>query len=99
MRFWLKIGLALAMIWALAVGIVFWARSAKPTAQSVAAYASSLHLEGLSAKARAAAIQKMADMLNGLNYDERQALQRQGTTRDFVFGLSAEEQIAFLDAT
>ena len=38
MNYWLKIGVVLCAIWAVAAGAIYVVRSQKPTAQSVAAY-------------------------------------------------------------
>ena len=95
----LKVGLTLVAIWALAAGIIAWARSAKPTAKSVAAYIQENNLAALSGDRRTKTIHKVEDMLNRIPLDERQELQRRKITRTFFEAMTPAEREAFLDAT
>ena len=99
MSFWLKTTGAIVLTWIVAAGIIHFARASKPTAQSITDY---IRREDITAKnnaQRARMIVRVEDMLNRISFDERQQLQRQGVTRDFVRTLTPDEQSAFLDAT
>lgn len=97
-KFWMKIGLALAAVWAIAGGAILLARAHRPTPQSVAAYFSE-DLGPASDAARKKRIEKAAIMLNQLTFEERQQLRRDRTQDQFFKSLTPEEQGRFLDAT
>jgi hypothetical protein len=99
MSFWLKTAGAIALTWIVAAGIIHFARASKPTAQSIADYIGREDINTKSGTQRARVIGRVEDMLNRISFDERQQLQRQGVTRDFVRKLTPDEQSAFLDAT
>jgi hypothetical protein len=99
MNYWVKIGLWLLGVWAVAGGAIYWARHSQPTAQSVAEYLESAHIASTSGAKRANVIDNVESMLNHVSYDDRQLLNRNGTTRDFFKSLTPDEQAAFLDAT
>lgn len=99
MKYWLKIGLVLCAIWAVAAGAIYFVRSKKPTAQSIAAYIEGNDIDSKSAADRKKMIDRVADMLNRIDYDERQQLRRERVTDRFFRSLTPDEQSAFLDAT
>ena len=99
MNYWLKIGLALCTIWAIAAGAIYLARSAKPTAQSVAAYIQGNNIDSKSGADRKKMIDRVAGMMNQITLDERQELRREHVTDSFFRSLTPDEQSAFLDAT
>jgi len=99
MNFWLKIGLALVLVWAVAAGAIHWARASQPTAQSVTAFLGKNDISAKTGAARAVEIARVEDMLNRLAYSDRQQLQRERTIDNFFRSLTPDEQAAFLDAT
>ena len=99
MNVWLKTVLALAAVWAFAFGTIHWLRASKPTAASITGYLSQVNLASESARDRARTLRRAADQLNDLSFEDRQRLQRSGTTRRFFNTLTPDEQIRFLDAT
>ena len=99
MNFWRNVLLALALVWAVAGGIIYGVRQARPTAQSLTIYLEKHPLPTESGAKRAKIITRVGDMLNGLNLEDRQALQGDGVTRDFFISLTPAEQAAFLDTT
>ena len=99
MNVWLKTAFALAAVWAFAFGTIHWLRASKPTAASITAYFSHVNLAVESARDRGRILQRAADQLNDLSFDDRQTLQRSGVTRRFFNTLTPDEQIKFLDAT
>ena len=99
MNYWLKIGLVLCAIWAVAGGAIYLARSAKPTAQSVAAYIQGNDINSKAGEDRKKMIDRVSAMMNRITLDERQELRREHVTDNFFRSLTPDEQAAFLDAT
>lgn len=99
MNYWLKIGLVLCAIWAIAAGAIYLARSRKATAQSVSAYIEASDINSKSGADRRKVIDHVAAMLNRISLDERDQLRHQHVTDRFFRSLTPEEQAAFLDAT
>lgn len=95
MNHWTKIGLSLVVIWALAAGVITWARTSRPTAKSITAYLDKADL----ASNRPRVIARVQSMLNEAPFEDRQRLNRSGVTRKFFASLNPGEQAAFLDAT
>ena len=99
MNIWLKTGALLAGVWLIAAIVIHFAISSQPTAASVTAYAHSLDLDSLSAADRARAIERMESMVNRITFEDRQQLDRERISRDFLHKLTPDEQGAYLDAT
>lgn len=95
MNHWTKIGLALVATWAVAASVIYWARTSRPTAESVTAYLATADL----ASNRPKVIGRVQSMLNEVPFEDRQRLNRSGATRKFFASLNPSEQAAFLDAT
>lgn len=98
MKFWSKIALALVAVWAVAGGMIYLAQAAKPTPEKVAACLRE-DLAGKSAAERAKRIDRAADMLNRLSFEDRQKLRGDRAQERFFRALTPEEQGRFLDAT
>ena len=99
MNIWLKTALALAVLWACALGGIHWLRASKPTVASVTDAFAHANLGAKSPADRDRTLHGIEDGLNDLTFDERQRLQRSGATRQFFLSLTPAEQSAFLDAT
>ena len=99
MNVWLKTALALAVVWAVAGGGIWWLHATKPPPDSVTAYLDGSALAAKSGRDRARTISRAEDQLNDLTFEQRQTLQRNGSTRRFFLALTPAEQSAFLDAT
>src|SRR5471032_610463 len=99
MNTWIKTGALLAGVWLIAAIVIHFARASQPTAASITAYAQSIDMDTLQGAARAKAIARMEDMVNGITFDERQELDRSRVGHDFFDKLTADEQGAYLDAT
>ncbi len=99
MNFWVKIMLVLVVVWLVAGGAIFWARSARPTARSITAYVDKNDLSSLSGPARRAVIERLAGMLNRVSIEEREELRRNRVTERFFRSLTPGEQGTFLDMT
>jgi hypothetical protein len=90
---------ALVVIWVVAIAGYQIAQHAKITPEKVRAYTASVDFSHLSAAERAAALKKLAAMLNALSLDERQSLRLDRTTYKWFEKMTEDEKGAFLDAT
>ena len=99
MKLWLTTGALVVTVWLVAALIIHFANASHPTAATVSAYAGSIDLDTLQGDARARAIARMEDMINHLTFAERQQLDRDRVSRQFLHKLSPDEQDAYLDAT
>jgi uncharacterized Zn finger protein len=95
---WRIIGL-LALVWAVAGGVIFWMRASRPTPASLQAYIESHSLENLPPARRGEVIAKVADQLNRLNFDQRQELRKTQIDRRLFEQMTEEERKRFLDLT
>jgi len=90
---------ALVLIWVVAMAGYQIAQNAKVTPDKVRAYTASVDFSHLSAADRAAAIQKLAAMLNALTLEERQSLQLDHTAYLWFAQMTEPEKGTFLEAT
>jgi hypothetical protein len=90
---------ALVVIWVVATAGYQLAQNVKVTPDKVRAYTASLDFSHLSAADRAAAIEKLAAMLNALTLDERQGLRLDHTAYKWFAQMTEQEKGAFLEAT
>lgn len=90
---------ALVLTWVVAVAGYRLVQTVKVTPDKVRAYTTSLDLSRLSGADRAAAIQKLADLLNQLTLDERQGLRLDHTAAKWFGQMTDAEKAAFLQAT
>ena len=88
---------ALALIWVVAIAGYKMAQNAQVTPEKVRAYAESIDLSRLSAAERAAAIQKLAAMLNALSLEERRKLRLERLA--WFEKMTEAEKGEFLEAT
>jgi hypothetical protein len=96
---WIKAALILAVVWLVAGGAIFWARSAKVTPESLTQHIETLRLEGKAADDRGEEIDEVADQLNRLTYDERREVRMSRKLDRFFRTLTPVEQERFLDLT
>lgn len=90
---------ALVLIWVVAIAGYQIAQNVKVTPDKVRNYVSSLDFNHLSAADRAAAIQKLAAMLNALTFEDRQGLRLDHTAYKWFGQMTEEEKGTFLEAT
>ena len=88
---------ALIIIWAVAIGGYELAKHAKVTPEKVRNYIASLDFSHLSADDRAAAIEKLAAMLNALSLEERRSLRLERLA--WFNEMTEAEKSKFLEAT
>jgi hypothetical protein len=86
-------------VWLLAWGGYTLASRSKITIEKVQAYVNSVDLTKLNSKDRARAIQKLADQLNALGFEERRRTRLDGTWRDWFKDMTDEEKGQFVEAT
>src|SRR5262245_52532216 len=89
----------IAVVWLVAGVAIYFAKKATPTADSVRAYMQAHSLAGLAGAERQEVIDRAARSLNRLEFEERQKLRRSGVPETFFESMTAEERLAFLDAT
>lgn len=95
---WLAAGGLLA-VWLLAwVGYSLAARS-KVTVEKIQAYVNSVDLRRLNAQERARAIQRLADLINALSYEERRRARLAGLWRNWFEEMTEAEKGQFIEAT
>jgi hypothetical protein len=97
--FWINCGAILVAVWVVAGGLIWFARGSKPTPEGLIRYIDTHGLEGQSAKERANRLDKVADQLNGLSYDERRQIRGGRKVDAFFRALTPDEQARFLDRT
>jgi hypothetical protein len=90
---------ALVVIWVVAIAGYEIAKHAKVTPEKVRAYAESVDFGRLSAAERAAALDKLAAMLNALSLQERQKLRLDRTAYQWFEKMTEAEKSKFLEAT
>ena len=91
--------LALLAVWVIAITGYTMAKNSRVTAEKVRRYAESVDLRTLSGAARAKAIQKLADMLNGLSVEERRRARMERAAGRWFEEMTEEEKGAFIEAT
>ena len=96
---WLKLLGVLAIIWLVAGTVIFFARSAKVTPESLVAYADTHPIDGKPAAERAKIIEKLAGQMNELAYEDRRGVRMSKGLDGFFKALTPEEQTRFLDLT
>ena len=95
---WLS-GLAVLLLWVLALAGYSIAKSHRVTVDRVRAYVQSVDLSRLSGAQRAAAIHKLAAMLNALSLEERQQARLERLAWGWFNQMTEEEKAGFIDAT
>lgn len=92
-------GAGLATIWVLAISGYLISGSLKVTSEKVRAYVEAVDLGKLSASDRAAALKKLAEMLNKLSFEERQQMRLGRTAEKWFLQMTEAERGEFIEAT
>jgi hypothetical protein len=92
-------GVAICVIWVVAVVGYRMAQNAKMTAEKVKTYAESVDLSKLSGAARAKAIRDLATMLNSLSVEERRKARFERAARSWFDIMTEEEKSGFIEDT
>lgn len=96
---WIKLVGSLLVIWAVIGGVIYLAHGAKPTPDRVMSYLDQHPIGGASATDRSKTMEKVADQINQLTYDQRREVRMSRKLDGFFRGLTPEEQTRFLDLT
>ncbi len=96
---WIKLVGVLLVIWAMVGGVIYWARGAKPTPDTVMNYLAQHPVASQSAGERGKVLEKVAVQLNQLAYEERREVRMSRKLDGFFRELTPEEQNRFLDLT
>lgn len=93
--------LALGLVWALAWGLMRWARAARPTPAKIIAFVEANPLsEAGDAEGRKSVIAELATLLNGLEASQVRELEERAARdprRDFFEEMNSEEQRFFME--
>jgi hypothetical protein len=89
----------LGVAWALALAGFGIARHLKVTPEKVRAYLHTVDFNHLTGPERAAALRKLAAMLNALSLEERREVRRDGRMAEWFAAMSDDEKGGFMEAT
>lgn len=96
---WIKAIIGLAVVWLLALGVIWGARAMQPTPEKLARYIERHQLAGQPPAVRQTRLEEVADQLNALSYEQRREI-RGGKDLDAFFrDLTPAEQALFLERT
>ena len=98
-KFWLTAAGCLVLIWAGAFAAVWLVRQTEPTAEDVQRLLARQSVADLAGNARQDLINRLADRINRLSFEERQRLRRSEELNLFFLSLTEAERHAFMDAT
>jgi hypothetical protein len=96
---WLKAVALLGVLWLLVGGVIWIARGARPTPDSVSRYAEQNALAGKSAAERQKIMERLAGQLNQLDYEQRREVRMGHKLEAFFKTLTPQEQSEFIDLT
>jgi hypothetical protein len=95
----IRAALLLGAVWIVAGSVVWYARSVRPSAESIVRYTETNRLDGLTPAARETVIAEVSDQLNRLDFTQREELRRRGWDRAFFRALTPAERRTFVEAT
>jgi hypothetical protein len=96
---WLKAIAIVAGLWLLVGAIIWLARDARPTPNSVGRYAELHPVEGQDSAARQKIMRRLAEQLNQLDYEQRREVRMGRKLENFFKTLTPAEQSEFIDLT
>ncbi len=86
-------------VWVLAMTVVLFVRTSRPTPEKLQTEFASNPLTELSNAKRGEFIERIADRVNRLDFDDRRELQRTPEARDFFESMTEAERSHYLDLT
>lgn len=98
-RFLVGAAVVMLVAWGLALGGFFWARNTRPTAERLGRFLRDTRLQQLDPAARTRALQRLAELLNGLPPEERRKARLQGLWQSWLAEMTEPEQLAFVEST
>lgn len=91
--------IAAGALWAIALGVYVTAKNARPTAEKIGQYIDSMDLARLSPQERAAALKRLADMINQLSIEERRKARFERAGMEWFQQMTESEKAEFLERT
>ncbi len=98
-RFLIGAAVVVVVAWGLALGGFHWARHTRPSAEGLGRFLQATPLGQLDDAARARALRRLAELLNGLPAEERQKARLQGLWQVWLAEMTEAEQLAFVEST
>jgi hypothetical protein len=89
----------LLVVWLLAWAGYSLAARARVTVEKVQAYVNSVDLQRLNERERARAIQRLAELINALSFEERRRARLEGIWRNWFEQMTEAEKGQFIEAT
>ncbi len=99
MRLWIRALIILAVVWGMVAAAVLFTRSVKPSAESITEFIESNPIAERTPEERSRIISRAAQMLNRLEFKERQRFRELQVDRTFFEQMTKEERLVFLEAT
>lgn len=99
MKLWLRVLAALAVVWLFAAGVARVVHSIKPTPESLARYIDAHPLTAAAPSERPRIIEKVAEQMNRLDFEERRSARSSKSLDGFFQSLTEAERNDFLDRT
>jgi hypothetical protein len=96
---WLKAVGILLLLWLVIGGVIWLARGARPTPESVSRYVYQHPLEGQTPAERDQVMRKLAAQLNQLDFEQRREVRMGKKVEGFFKALNPQEQSVFIDLT
>ena len=96
---WIKLVGFLLALWAVVGGAIYFVRGVKPTPERVMQYLTDHPVEKAAPGERAKMVEKVAEQLNQLGYEERREVRMSRKLDGFFKALPLDEQSRFLDLT
>lgn len=96
---WVKVLGVVVLVWLVAGAVIFWSRSARPTARSLSAYMEAHTLEGRSEEERQRVIRHVATQLNRFDFQEREELRKLRQDRRMYQQMTPNERREFIELT
>lgn len=96
---WQRGMVVLLAVWAVAIPVIWVTRAMRPTAQKTVAFIQAHPLHSRSAAERLRTVEELADLLNRLDFDERQKVQFDDPMRTYYAEMSEAERAQFWNLT
>jgi hypothetical protein len=96
---WIKAAVVLVLVWGIAAGAIYWARSARVTPETLAKYIETHSMEGRTGNDRSRVLDTVANQLNQLDFEQRREMRMGRKLDKFFRSLTPQEQSEFLDRT
>src|SRR5690349_17753240 len=96
---WLKAAGILLVLWLVIGGVIWLARGARPSPESISRYVYQHPLEGQTPAERDQVMRKLAAQINQLDFEQRREVRMGKKVEGFFKALTPQEQSVFIDLT